>query len=171
MAAYATPADLILQYDERTIADLCKDDGVSETDISTNTAVLWALERATGAIKAAIYVGSIYTEAQIDTLAGESLVLLKAITCELAMIYLIMRRPEKYLTEQLKDARQAIDELLDRFRKGERMFDLDSARGGGEVTIDGPTANDYQRLNMIPSRTKNFYPQVGTRLPIGRGGS
>jgi hypothetical protein len=39
---------------------------------------------------------------------------------------------------------------LDRLRKGERLFpSIDAAREAGKPSIDGPSALDYERLNLL----------------------
>lgn len=169
MAAYATASDLINQYDETTLNDLCVDDGVPETSLDTNSKVTWALDRATGEINAAVLVGQLYTVETLLALSGESEVYLKSLCCELAMAYLILRRPEKYGSEATKEFRQSIKDTLDMFRRGERVFDVAANKEAGLPTIDGPRAVDYQRLNLLPNRTQNFYPHTATRLPLGRG--
>lgn len=170
MASYAAPSDLIVRFDVRTIQDLASDTGteVDADDLPTDTNVLAALSDASGRMDAAVLVGKLYTTTQLEALTGNSLALLKRICCELAMAFLIQRRPERYGAETLKAARDASEEYLDRLRNGERLFDIEAAKDAGLPTIDGPTTVQYETMNLIPDRTKNFYPSRKSRLPTNR---
>lgn len=168
MAAFATYADMIDQYDESTLADLCSDDGVPTFELSESPKMIKALARATGAIKAACHVGGIYSTEDLQGLEDESQAYLVSLTCELALAFLLLRRPEKY-GDYVKEIRRGVEDELDRFRKGERVFEVDANIAAGLPTVDGPRIVDYQRLNLIPERTKNFYPNRSGRLPLGRG--
>ena len=170
--AYATSSDLTARFDRRIIADLATDEGVevSESSLSSNTAVDAALDDASGRIDAALTVARIYTTDDLDALTGNSLALLKRITCELAMTFLIGRRQEKLLDQSLAAVEEKAEAYLDRLRKGERLFGaVDAAKGAGLPTVDGPTAVKYDTLNLLPDRTRNFYPHRAGRLPIGKG--
>jgi len=166
--AYAASTDLVARYDERTIQDLASDTGTPVDDLGNDAKVSAALDDASGRIDAALTVANLYAESDLTDLTGNSLALLKRITCELALIYLIERRPEKYCGSDLKDRKKEAEEFLDRLRKGERLFGIDALKEAGLPTVDGPTAVDYKELNLITSRTRNYYPNVKQRLPIGR---
>ena len=167
MTAFADSDDMVARFDERTLKDLCSDTGVPETTLSTNAKMTAALDDATGQILSAVRVAGTYNVSDLTGLTGESLAYLKRITCEIAMANLILRRVEKY-GKQSAEVRKSQKELLDMLKGGARVFEVDNNIAAGKPTIDGPTADDYQRLNMLPDRTKNFYPNRQQRLPIGR---
>jgi hypothetical protein len=169
MAAYATSADLINFADENSVKDLLSDTGTYTGTLSTDTKLTALLQAASGAIEAACGVSELYNPTDLAALAGNSLVLLKELVCQLTMVLLVRRRPEKYGSEYWQAIRKEAEDYLDRLRKGERLFDDSHKRLAGLPTIDGPTSIDYQRLNLLPSRTRNFFPSVGQRLPLGRG--
>lgn len=169
MTAYATADDLIERYDERIVRDLLSDDGVPVSKkLTTVDRLTSQLTAASGRVEAAALCGKLYTTEQLEALTGNSLALLKELVCDLTMIRLIMRRPEKFDDEHRKVLREETEEYLSMLRKGERLFDIDANIEAGLPSIDGPTATTYQRLNMIPDRVKNYYPARATRLPIGR---
>lgn len=168
--AYATPADLAARFDENTIKDLASDTGEPVADITNDQKVLAALADASGRIDGALTVARMYTAADLEGLTGNSLALLKRIVCSLAMAYMIERRPEKYANEGPSAAKKEAEEYIDRLRKGERLFDVEVVRDAGLPEIDGPSAIDYRRLNLLPDRTRHFYPSRVSRLPIDRGG-
>jgi phage gp36-like protein len=167
MAAYATYQDMTKRYDERTIKDLVSDSGVPAVSLSGNGNLEACLDDATGAIKAALLVGGMYQESDLDSLSGESGEYLKRITCEIALAYLILRRPDKY-GKASQEVRESQEALLEMFRGGARVFNIDENKAAGLPTIGGPSWWVYERLNMIPDRTRNYYPRRITRLPIGR---
>ncbi len=168
--AHASPADLTARFDENTIKDLASDTGEPVADITNDQKVLAALADASGRIDGALTVSRMYTAADLAGLTGNSLALLKRIVCSLAMAYLIERRPEKYGGEGVSTAKREAEEYIDRIRKGERLFDVEVAKDAGLPEVDGPTAADYRDLNLIPDRTRNFYPVRAGRLPLGRLG-
>lgn len=170
MAAYAAYTDLISRCDERVLMDLVSDTDEPEQDLPNSARITSALESGSGAVEAACFTAELYTPAQLSALTGNALSLLKDIVCQLALVKLLRRRPEKYASEDVHAMKEEAEEYLDRLRKGERLFwstDGEQA-GAGLPTINGPTALTYTRLNMIPDRTKNFYPGRASRLPIGR---
>jgi len=169
--AYATSTDLTARFDARTIGDLASDSGtqVDEAGLATSAKVTAALDDASGRIDGALTVAQIYTTDDLDDLTGNSLALLKRITCELAMAFLISRRQEKFLDESVSRVEAQSEEYLDRLRKGERLFgDVDAATAAGLPTVGGMTAVEYNELNLIPDRARNFYPARQSRLPLGR---
>lgn len=168
--SYASPADLTARFDENTIKDLASDTGEPVADITNDQKVLAALADASGRIDSALTVSRMYTPVDLAALTGNSLALLKRIVCSLAMAYLIERRPEKYGGEGVSAAKKDAEEFIDRLRKGERLFDVEAAKDAGLPEIDGPTTTTYRELNLIPDRTRNFYPVRADRLPLGRTG-
>ena len=159
---------MVLRYDELTIKDLVSDTGEPVADVTDDERVLAALEDASGRMDAAVLVSKIYTPTQLSALTGNSLALRKRICCQLAMAYLMGRRLERYGAESLKAANDAAEDYLERLRKGERLFAVDALIDAGLPEIDGPSTTQYRTLNLIPDRTKNFYPSRRSRLPTDR---
>jgi len=174
MSVSVTYADLISRCDERVLQDLVSDTNTPVGDISTDARITSALQSGGGRVEAACRVASLYTNAQLEALADvgneNALALYKDIVCQLALVKLLRRRPEKYASEDLAAMKEEAEEYLDRLRKGERLFGTEDSpqAAAGLPTVNGPTAITYQRLNMIPDRTRNFYPTRKQRLPIGR---
>jgi phage gp36-like protein len=170
--AYASSSDLTARYDSRIIRDLASDTGtpVSEGALATDTRVSAALDDASGRIDSALTVARIYSTDDLDALTGNSLALLKRITCELAMAFLISRRQEKMLDGSTAEVEQKGEDYLDRLRKGERLFgEAEAAKDAGLPSVDGPTSVEYAELNLLPDRTKHFFPSRASRLPTTRG--
>lgn len=168
MAAYAAYSDMIAFADERTVKDLLSDDGNYAGDPTTDTKLLALLQAASGAVEAAAGYSNLYDPDALAALVGNSQQLLKSLVCQLTMVLLVRRRPEKYGSEYWQAIRKEAEEYLDRLRKGERLFDDSTKREAGLPSVDGPTAVDYRNLNLIQSRTRNYFPSVGQRLPLGR---
>lgn len=170
MAALATADDLIARYDERDIRDLVKDDGTAASgSLTANTLVLAALTSASGHVLAAAANSQNYTETDLAALTGNAQALLVDIVCQLAMVRLHRRRANNLNHEVFKALNEEAEAYLDMLRKGQRIFPVEAHQAAGLPTIGGPTAVDYERMNLITSRTKHFYPSVASRLPLGRG--
>ena len=166
--AYASPSDMIDRYDGRTIEDLLSDSGEPIADIASDQKLAALLEAASGRVEAAVLVANHYTLDELTSLSGNSLALLKDIVCDLAMARLLRRRPEKMGGKAVEAITKEAEEYLDRLRNGDRLFDIAAHKDAGLPTVTGPTAMDYARLNLIPDRTKHFYPSRARRLPLGR---
>jgi phage gp36-like protein len=167
--AFASPSDLIERYDARIVADLASDSGTPAGDVATDTRILTALDDGAGRILAACLNGQIYTEDDLNALTGSSLALLKRINCELAMVFLMGRRPEKFASDDYRQAMESAEQYLELLRKGERLFNVAANVAATSPEIDGPTTTTYDRLNLLPERCRPFYPHRAQRLPLGRG--
>lgn len=168
--AYATPANLAAAYDQRDLADLASDTGTPVSSIATAVPVIFALERASGDVDAAAFVGKLYSQNDLSQLAGNARSMLIGMVCDRAMAYLMRRRPEKFADVAIEAILERTDKFLDALRNGDRVFDVATVLEAGLPSIDGPTVPDYRRLNLIVDRTQNFYPNRAGRLPLGRGG-
>jgi len=170
--AYATSDDMLARYDANTLGDLCSaaDDGQPELDLASSPRMTAALQEAAGRIQAACFVSRLYSADDLAALTGPSLALLVGLNCQLAMAQLMLSRPEKFGgSDGIRSFRDDAESYLKMLKNGERLFDLAAQQDAGLPTIDGPTALDIQRLNLIPTRTRNYYPDRASGLPIGRG--
>lgn len=168
--AYANALDLTSRFDERVIKDLLSDEGVPVESVAGNLKLDAALGDASGRIDAALLVAGQYSADDLDGLTGNSLALLKRIVCELAMSYLMGRRPEVFGGDRYEALQKSAEDFLERLRRGERLFpSVADNITSGLPSVDGPSATEYQTLNLLPDRTKRFFPVRATRLPIGRG--
>ena len=157
--AYAASTDLTARFDERVIADLASDSGEPVGDLSSDATVEAALDDASGRIDAAVTVAQHYTPTQLAALTGTDLALLKRLTCELAMLFLMGRRQESWLGNDYERLEKRVEDQLDRLRRGERLFGLEANRNAGLPTIDGPTTTQYDNLHLLRGRVHNFYPE------------
>ena len=165
--AYATAADLSARFDERVLKDLASDDGTPVSNLAADANVTAALADASGLINTAIgSPASHYTTTELAALTGDALAYLKRITCSLAMAYLLGRRPEKY-GDDYKQITEHAMEVIDQLRRGLFVFNITEAKSAGLPNIDGLTVTQYQDLNLLPERVRNFYPI--RQLPVGRG--
>ena len=163
--AYASPDDLKKRYDVRTLGDLAGDIGVrvQPSDFADNAILLAALEDASGEVDSCLLQGRRYTAAQLAALTGNSLAMLKRITCEIAYGLLWERR--SYVDDDRRMA--AMDrarQTLNRLRKGEIVFDIDDVKDAGLPSIEGPSRVEIQRLNLtVDEARRGYYPR--RRLP------
>ena len=131
--SYATPNDIIARYDFRTLGDLVGDDGsrknVAELQVNTNLQA--ALDDASGLLESACFVGSRYTHDDLNGLTGNSLALIKRLTCDFAFAFLRQRRG--YDLEQFPLVNESFH-YLDRLRLGERVFDVGEVEEAGNAS-------------------------------------
>lgn len=148
--------------DRNDIGQLCSDDKrpVSEVDLPTNQQCLDALADASGSIDAALFVGNRYTPTDLAGLSANSNSLLIRITCDIAMMHLIDRRPG-WNPEKAKVIRELAEGHLERLRNGENTFSIvgtNEAESAAEPVTDGPTTATFNGLNLWRDRTRNFFP-------------
>lgn len=157
--AYATPADLLLRKSELTIGELVSESGtaVSPSGLLTDDKVEAALDSASGAIDAALLQAGRYTPGDLSALTGNSLAHLKHITCEIAMAYLFAIKPT-YNSGEYDAAMKLHDLYLERLRKGENVFNVQTAIDAGTPTYDNPSVASVVQLNLIRDRTLHYYP-------------
>jgi phage gp36-like protein len=165
--AYATAADLITRYDRNLIADLAGDDG-TPADPLTSARVAAALEAASGEIDAACRLGGRYLPSELAALGGADAAFLRDITCQLAMLRLVGVRVQSIGELAYKTLRDMSDKVIDDLRSGRMIFGTPAAERAVTPAVDGPSAIDYDRLNLLPERTRNYYPNRQSRLPLGR---
>ena len=164
---YATFEDLIARYDENTIRDLGSDGGTPVTDLNTSPKIQEALAGAAGAVNSAVRTAGMYQVEDLEALEGDDASYLKDIVCDLAMFRLIKRRPEMF-SDASKSLGKWAHEQLKTIREGYAVFPIDKNIEAGKPSIAGPSHIDYQNLNLIPDRTRRYYPHRQQRLPLGR---
>ncbi|GAB6165615.1 hypothetical protein JCM19992_16150 [Thermostilla marina] len=165
--AYATAADLAARYDERLLADLAGD-GEPAADWSQTPRISAALAGASGELRSAAAVGNRYTPEILEGLSGDDRAFLVDIVCLLALRRLASSRVATIGEETYREIARRCDDLLDRLRRGERVFAADEVRRAETPDTGGLTAIEYDRLNLIPDRCRNYYPSRASRLPFGR---
>lgn len=158
--AYCDPAEMILRKDARDIGQLVSDENVdvSPEDLATNPVLLQALEDASGDVDTALLTGGRYTPDQLASLAGNSLAKLQRIVAELAMYYLIARRPTSD-PERFEMLNKIRESHLEPLRKGENVFNLTPQIEAGQPSADGPSTLDLQNLNLVRDRVLHYYPR------------
>lgn len=165
----ATPEDLLARKRSALVHDLIADDGValSPAEVRRHPALLAALGDAEAAIRAALAAGKRYLPAEIDALPEESRALLVRIACDLAAAFLMERNPARDPDETVR-ARELAERWLQQLRDGSAALPGSEAEGAGLPTVNGPTALDYDRLNLLPDRVRNYFPARHGRLPRDR---
>lgn len=169
--AYATTVDMMLRYDQRTLGDLVSDtgDAVTILKLGSNDVLITALVDAAGRIESAAIAGAVYTLADLAALTGNAKALVKRINCDIAMALLIRRRPTAAVADGTQAMLQEAEEFLQQIRNGGRLFPNDRVADASLMKVDGPTAVTITNLNNITTRTRHYFPNVASRLPVGRG--
>jgi phage gp36-like protein len=171
MAAYADAADLLLRYDRRTVGELLSDTGepLTPAQIASDTKLAAILEDASGQVEAAMLCGKRYEPSDLAALTGNSLALLKKIVCVIAIADLFERRPEIHL-ETAKLYYEKAKGYLEDLRTGRNIFNLsdESAANASLPDTDGPTALEYETLNLLPEQMIRYFPNRALRIPTDR---
>ena len=166
--SFSSPSEFLQRYDARIFGDVVRDDGNQATpeELLDDPNLQAALDDASGDITASCLVGERYSPADLAALTGNSLFLLKRICCDVAVAFLLRRRPSGDPDSDGK--RMEIAEThLERLRKGEQVFYRgDGIDAAGVIDTTGPTTLQLYQLNTIRRRTNNYYPAGA--LPFNR---
>lgn len=165
--SYAAVSDLTARYDVRDVSDLASDTGtaIAAGSLATDPNILAALADASGDIDSALLAGRRYTTDDLTGLTGNSLAKLKRLTCDLAMAFLLGRRPA-HDPERLKAFEERGRMLLERLRKGENVFDLDAQKDAGVIDHQVQTIQAVDNMNLLRDQTRHYYPaRTFPRLP------
>lgn len=164
---YATPDDLILRKDERTLAMLSSDTSVPTpiVNLPTNQKLLTALSGASGKINAAILKGGRYTKAQLDALTGDDRELLVSICCHIAFWELWKRKT--YTNKRSQDRQFAWEEQrewLTALKTGEEIFAIDEVIAAGHPNVQEIGLIESQDLNLVADkcRGRGVFPKRRT---------
>lgn len=166
--SYALPEDFLKRYDARIFGDIVRDDGEQATaaELLSDANLQAALDDASGDIEGACLVGERYTPTQLAALTGNSQSLLIRICCDIAVAFLLRRRPSSDPDQDIRQLELAETHLV-RLRRGEQVFfQGDEVDAAGVPDTTGPTTVQLQSLNTIRRRTNNYYPAGA--LPFNR---
>lgn len=156
--AYATPDDLLMRKDARTIGQLVADDDTQEdsTALQTDESVLQALQDASDRVDAACLMAGRYQPSDLSGMQGSGVSLLKHIVCALAATYL--RRRRGYEGDEWPEYQEALDEL-EKIRKGEEIFgSVQAVIDDAQVIVDPLNAVIQQRQNLPSAVASPFFP-------------
>ena len=181
--SYATPQHLVERHDVDVIGDLATDNRtrLSKIDILASTNVQTALTDASGNVEVALLQGGQYTPEQLQKIidnenspapnntknqAGH----LRRIVCWLAMAVLFERRPGIHADLADKYLERGDRYLMD-IANGKNVFGIPDEKhvDAGTPSVGGPTALQYDDLNLLPERMPRFFPGSETRIPKSRG--
>ena len=170
---YATANDFLNYFDLRTTGELLDDTGNPVVDIGASSILQELLLSASGQVAAACEVSGLYSSADLTAISQStdpSSAWLRRIVCTLAGVMLVQRRYDKLNSDYWTEREKWCEDYLDRLRTGQRLFITAQGDvvGAGQPSVDGPSSVDYARLNLLPDRVQNFYPNRAQRLPWGR---
>lgn len=166
-ATLITGSDLTARKDARTIADLISDSGspVAESAVPNHPKVIVALEDAEGEVVGNLQAFGRYTIASLSLLTGSAQSFLKRVIAEIAMINLIVRRPD-LSSEDLERHERIRSQWLERLQQGNMILaDENTDDSASRVSIDGATLGETADLNMVRDRSRYFPTRV---YPNGR---
>lgn len=161
MATLATAADMLKRYDARMVGDLVGDSGVrvEGPDLLAHPNLDAALDDAWGEIIAALKRGNRYTQADLDSLTGESKQFLIRVCCKIALRNLHQRRRWSEQDEQREVATSEAQKAIAQLASGERVLDIEDVKQAGVPTIHVPTVSSIKRANLVVDRARQgFYP-------------
>ena len=158
--AYASASDLLLRYDSRRVADLVSDAGERSSNPASSPVLAAVLDDASGAIDAACRAAQRYLASDLAGLSGNSLALLKRLTCDLAFSYLVARRGYSANDQRVMAPQaQSASDMLEMLRRGERIFNdtTDAAAAGVTVHTDRTvTSGFYTQLDIVGRSSRLF---------------
>lgn len=167
MANYVEVSEFLKRFDQRDVGDLVSDNdlAVAPGALPADANLLACIGDASGDIEAALLAGSNYSTADLEGLTGNSLSKLRRMCSEITMFYLLDRRPN-FDSDRLESHEKMRNRHIERLRKGENIFNLTEHVTAGLASVDGPTTQQYDDLNLWRDRTTNYFP--ARHLPNNR---
>lgn len=169
LTSYATPDDMLVQYDIRAIADLLNDRGVrtggspnpDPAIVAVDPVLQAMLDKASGMVEAACLRSLRYSPADLQGLTGVSLQLLVGIVCDLAMGYLYRRRPDKgkppaAFGEALK--------WLEDLASGERIFSFQETEAAALPSVHVETPAEICERSLVAQEAFRYFGVTGDLL-------
>ncbi len=159
MADYVTVAELKKRFDWRDIADLVSDEDqrVEEKELDTDVNLAACIGDASGDIDAALLIGGKYETTDLEGLTGNALSKLRRMCSEITMFYVLDRRPT-FNSEKLEAYELMRNRHLKKLQTGENVFNLTAHVAAGVVSVEGPSTQNYNDLNLVRDRVRNYYP-------------
>jgi phage gp36-like protein len=118
---------------------------------------------ASGIIDSALMAGARYQPSDLAGLTGTALSLLKRVCCDIWMLLLMQRRPDR-TPERLEAQQKLAESYLERLAGGENVLAIPAAIEAGLQAITGPTCVDVQAINLTVDHCRpHYYPH--RRLP------
>lgn len=152
---------MIKRYDARMIGDLVGDAGVrvEGPDLLAHENLQAALDDAWGEIIAALKRGNRYSQAALDSVAGESKQFLIRVCCKIALRNLHQRRRWSEQDEQREVATSEAQRAINQLASGERVLDIEEIKDAGVPTVHVPSVSSVARANLVVDRARQgFYP-------------
>lgn len=161
-ATLITGSDLTARKDVRTIADLISDSGspVADTAVPNHPKVIVALEDAEGEVVGNLQAFGRYTIESLAALTGSAQAFLKRVIAEIAMINLIVRRPD-LSSEDLERHEKIRSQWLERLQQGNMILaDENTDDSASRPSVDGASLGETASLNMVRDRSRYFPTRV-----------
>lgn len=174
-SSYATPADMLVHYDIRTVADLVNDQGTRTggspnpipASVEANTTLIKIMNAAAGIIEAACLRSVRYAVADLQALTGCSKEFLIQINCDLAMGLLYRRRPDKGQIPPFFTAAMA---WLEQLANGEAVFAFAETEDAGLPRAYVETAQDVIERSMVAQQACRYFGVTADELNPFNGG-
>ncbi len=178
LTAYATPADLFLLYDIRTIADLASDDGTrlggspnpNSATVAASPRILRLLLVNSGRLEASCVKGQRYMPIDLAALVAEgggSGAYLIQIVCALTMGDLFRRRPDLGKPDERTDeAEAALQALAD----GEQIFAFVETEAAGVMANNLNTPQDVQDRYLTTVQNHRLFGRRNNQSLLGPWG-
>lgn len=165
LTPYATPADMLVYYDIRPIADLCSDNntrlGTTPPNPNPDHAIVAAspilaqmLLVASGMVEAALLRADRYGVADLQALDGASQAFLIKLVCDLTMGELYRRRPDKGMPPPFYTAAL---EWLEHIASGDRVFAFAETEAAGLPLGVVDSQQTLWQRGMMAQRAARYY--------------
>lgn len=174
LSSFCTPAQFLVIYDYRTVAELLSDSDVALVDaaaVQASPVLTELLMQAAGQIEMATSIGNryqVYTDGRpsdLAVLAATATVMasrLHRLNAAIAMEYCWRRRPDKEMPSMPEFEEAAL--TLKALSEGEAVFGFVEAMNAGLLHDYVETANDVNARNMPTRIAENLFGRRGNRI-------
>ncbi len=166
MTAFATPADLLVRYDQRLLGGLLSDTGTAfdQTEILASPVTATMLADASGEIVSYALKGGRYTEDDLQALTDNGLALLKRLTCNLALYNTVIRRGLP--VDRYPQVADAMDWLV-KLSEGDLIFPVPANIAAGVAQSPPILVQTIVDNNMLVNSVRYFPTPRFTQQQVG----
>lgn len=165
LASYCTPAQFLVRYDQRSLAQLLSDTGIDISDVTNEPKLAQLLQEASAILESACLIGERYSTTDLANLAASATnmgQLIAGIVADIAIKRVFMRRPDVTMPRisQIEETERWLAALAD----GTRIFGFTEAEKAGHMSDTVETPQDVENRNLITFEARRLFGTRGNRL-------
>jgi len=158
-AAYCTAAQFVEFFDVRTAGDYLSDTGqrLPPPDVIASTILATLLKTASGRMESQLVRGGRYTPDDLNALTNNGVAFLRQLVAGLTAFYLWMRRPTKFMKDDMPGISKIALEDVDMLGNGLEILPFSEAAKAGRINHHVTTAAEVNDRGLAEVGARRFF--------------